>query len=60
MSDPKRSYPYDAADLYAAFKAGLMVSGEGWNGEYPFNGERGKLDERFHQQWLEWFREFTR
>jgi hypothetical protein len=29
-------YPNDADRLGAAFMAGFMASGEGWNGEYPF------------------------
>lgn len=38
--------------LEAAFLAGFMSSGEGWNGEYPFNGNKasaweGGVSERF-------------
>lgn len=49
----------DAA-LFAAFKAGFLASGEGWNGEYPFRhpgheyNDNEKSEQAFREMFMEW------
>lgn len=44
-------------DLYKAFVAGFQSSGEGWNGEYPFDdhGEEVAADEGVQSAFAEWY-----
>lgn len=56
-----RRFPYDAADLWAAWQAGFEDSGEGWNWEYPFchpGKPQPELMEKLRAAFDKWFREF--
>lgn len=55
----------DKEQARAAYKAGFMGSGEGWNGEYPYEsrtafaaeGSKEQADKDLDDQFEEWYKQ---
>ena len=44
----------DAPELWDAFVAGFMCSGEGGNAEYPHSYDEGRVREAIREEFVEW------
>lgn len=44
MSENRTTQPFSISELREAFVHGFSQSGEGWNGEYPFDENYAEID----------------
>jgi hypothetical protein len=50
---------YTKEDLLAAYLAGFAMSGEGWNGEYPYEeSEVADLQDTLRDRFSEWLERY--